>query len=64
MSWLKSTVIHVIAVAVSLAVAVVLVKVLNVESEVAQGAIALLVVALEKLVRAVPIIPVHDYVNE
>jgi len=63
-SWIKETVIHTVAVAVALGVALVLVKVLKVDSEVVAGVVALVFVALEKLVRANPAIPVGDYVNK
>ncbi len=55
---------HVITVVVPLGVAFVLIKLLGVESPVAQGAIALVLVALEAFVRKYPAIPVRDFVND
>ena len=63
MAWLKSTIIHVISVVVALGVAYFLVKVLNVDNTTLSAVIALVVLALEKLVRTHPSIPVKDYVN-
>lgn len=59
----KATIMHVIAVAVSLGVATILIKLLGVDSPVVMGVIGLVVVALEKLVRAHNGIGVKDYVN-
>lgn len=60
--WL-SVLLHTVAVAVALGVALVLVKILGVDSPVVMTVIGLVVVALEKLIRESPSIPVDDYVN-
>lgn len=60
---LLSTLLHIVAVAVPLVVAFVLIKLVGVENQVAQGAIALVLVGLEKFVRTHEKIPVGDYVN-
>ena len=63
MDWIKPTILHVVAVAVSLAVAVAAWKILGLESPVVLGLFALVAVATEKLVREHPSIPVGDYIN-
>jgi len=64
MNWIKPTILHVIAVGVAVGVAMILIRVLHVDNEVIAAVIALIVVALEKLIRAHPSIPVSDYINK
>jgi hypothetical protein len=64
MDWIKTLVKHVVAVGVALGVAFLVIQWFGIESEWAMGTIGLLIVALEKLVRAHPSIPVTDYVND
>lgn len=61
---LRSVVLHTVAVAMALGVAWVLAKLLGIESPIVSSVLALVVVALEKLVRAWDKIPVGDFVNE
>ena len=55
---------HPLAVVVPLGVAYALVRLMGVDSPVVQGVIGLVVVALEKFVRADERVPVKDFVNE
>ena len=55
---------HTLAVVVALGVASALVRLMGVDSPVVQGVIGLVVVALEKFVRADERVPVKDFVNE
>ena len=60
---LRSVLLHTLAVAVALGVAVVLAKLFGIDSQWVIGALGLLMIALEKLVRAWDKIPVGDFVN-
>lgn len=55
---------HTLAVTVAFGVALAFINLLGVNSPVAGGAITLVMVALEKLVRESDSIPVDDYVNK
>ena len=60
---LRSVLLHTLAVAVALGVAVVLAKLFGIESQWVVGALGFLMIALEKLVRAWDKVPISDWVN-
>lgn len=59
----KKVLMHILAVAVPLAVTLLLVWLFGIESPYVKGAMALVMVGLEKWVRASDTSPVPDYVN-
>lgn len=59
-----STLLHTLVVATALFVAVILVRLLGVDSESVTVAVGLVLVALEKFLRASPNVPINDFVND
>jgi len=61
---LVSTLLHVLAAATAIAIAATAWKLLGSDSELVLGGLTLAALAAEKLIRALPQIPVGDYVND